>query len=714
MSVERLQQQIRAAERRYQERPPQPRGVTGAPPLESTADLPDTPQRIVQRAQRLGMQEMLGTEMARDVSPSGRSPILTLYERIIAQNDLLGAAFLLQGAQVSRSVGRIVVRAPSGRPLHMGTGFLVSPRLIMTNNHVIATQAEAAPSIVEFNFYVQPDGHTATPIVFNLDPRTFFVTNPQLDYTLLAVQPVNADGVPLASRGWNPLLPDQGKILVGERANILQHPQGNPQQLALRQNEITALLDDFLHYISDTHQGSSGSPVFNDQWELFALHHAGVPQRDPQGRILLLSGQPWDNRPDTVGQIAWVANEGARISRIVADLENRIRTMTLAQRALYRAAFTSRPLLEESLSTQPAGGLTAPTSTIPSAAPSTTVEPDGSVTWTVPIQIRVSLGTAAPLLPSVATGGTDMDTAIAPAPPDEQPASADLDHALAVLRDCAQRPYYDEAADQAARDHYYSGLAADLPPAERFQQLHALLADTHTGRFSYKVARLEHLYPWVDLHEEGGQRRLHSIYSGIAFDAEAFIREDLAIDARLAAQVRELALVESSLEAIQAQIAALEAQSPFNCEHVVPQSWFDERSPMREDLHHLFACESNCNSFRSNIPYYQFSPEEEAFRDQCGRRDSASTKFEPVAGKGAVARATLYFLLRYPGMVGDEGRELARARLPVLLNWHQAEPVTHYELHRNAAIAEVQGNRNPLIDHPEWATAIDFERGFGG
>jgi endonuclease G, mitochondrial len=39
--------------------------------------------------------------------------------------------------------------------------------------------------------------------------------------------------------------------------------------------------------------------------------------------------------------------------------------------------------------------------------------------------------------------------------------------------------------------------------------------------------------------------------------------------------------------------------------------------------------------------------------------------------------------------------------------------VEEYERHRNAAIAELQGNRNPLIDHPQWATAITFAAGFG-
>ena len=94
-------------------------------------------------------------------------------------------------------------------------------------------------------------------------------------------------------------------------------------------------------------------------------------------------------------------------------------------------------------------------------------------------------------------------------------------------------------------------------------------------------------------------------------------------------------------------------------------------------------------------------------RTDCGRREPEG--FEPLAGKGPVARATLYFLLRYPGVVGDESRELGRERIALLLAWHRDDPVGEYERHRNAAIAELQGNRNPLIDHPEWAERIAFE-----
>jgi endonuclease G len=83
---------------------------------------------------------------------------------------------------------------------------------------------------------------------------------------------------------------------------------------------VVDVLDNFLHYRTDTSPGSSGSPVFNDQWEIVALHHSGVPKKDAQGRILTRDGRVW-NKSISESQIAWVANEGVRISRILKHLE---------------------------------------------------------------------------------------------------------------------------------------------------------------------------------------------------------------------------------------------------------------------------------------------------------------------------------------------------------------------------------------------------------
>jgi len=57
--------------------------------------------------------------------------------------------------------------------------------------------------------------------------------------------------------------------------NIVQHPQGRRKEVSLHDNKVGYVYDKVIRYSADTEPGSSGSPVFNNQWELVALHHAG-------------------------------------------------------------------------------------------------------------------------------------------------------------------------------------------------------------------------------------------------------------------------------------------------------------------------------------------------------------------------------------------------------------------------------------------------------
>ena len=145
-----------------------------------------------------------------------------VLERLLGDNDLIEVAFLEAGYRVARSVGRIDVRR-NGRHLGFGTGSLVSPRLLLTNNHVLETEVDAVDSRVEFDYQVDPEGVPLTSVSFALDPAAFFITDPELDYTLVAVAE-RAGARELAEFGWNPLVGAEGKILRGEKVNIIQHP----------------------------------------------------------------------------------------------------------------------------------------------------------------------------------------------------------------------------------------------------------------------------------------------------------------------------------------------------------------------------------------------------------------------------------------------------------------------------------------------------------
>ncbi|MGY1690643.1 endonuclease I family protein [Geodermatophilus sp. SYSU D01105] len=267
---------------------------------------------------------------------------------------------------------------------------------------------------------------------------------------------------------------------------------------------------------------------------------------------------------------------------------------------------------------------------------------------------------------------------------------ADVEAALAELARARDRVYFDAEADAAAAEEYYRGLAP--------RQFGDLVRRSHVRTPRYRPAR--ELYPWVDLQPSGV---LRSLYTAHEWDPEELIRADLAVAVDRA---RELAarLAGPGSHHDPEAAAEVEAALPFNCEHVVPQSWFGRAEPMRGDLHHLFACESRCNSFRGNTPYAEFADFPEpgrahpgtVVRGECGK--SEGDGFEPARGKGPAARAVCYFLLRYPGIV--EAAEMPPQRLATVLAWHEAEPVTEWERHRNAAVFARQGNRNPFIDHP--------------
>ena len=294
-----------------------------------------------------------------------------------------------------------------------------------------------------------------------------------------------------------------------------------------------------------------------------------------------------------------------------------------------------------------------------------------------------------------------VNPSVPPAQPADSSTASAVDQALAEFEAARAQPYYAEAADRTDRDDYYASLGGRPPPASALSNH---LEATHNPRVRYDSGRS--IYTWADLHED---QLLRSIYSGATFDPREAIADVVLLDQRIKTLEARMADGRVSDSAGLQEIDLLAAASPYNCEHVVPQSWFRSSEPMRGDMHHLFACGNRCNSFRGNTPYFDFPDFRDVVQDDCGKReqvDSSAFGFEPKSGKAIVARATLYFLLRYPGRISK--RSLPADRIPTLLAWHRGAAPNRYERHRNQAIFKRQGNRSPLIDFPEWADAFDF------
>lgn len=352
----------------------------------------NTPERVAQRLRRLRADPAL-------VQHGGEStePFPQALERVLHTNDLLGLRFFEQGLRVARAVGRIHIRGDQGQALGYGTGFLVSPRLLLTNHHVLSSAAQARRSVVEFNYQESASGEMQSSEVVALQPDTLFLADADLDYALIAV----AAEPGLGTYGWLPLISDPGKVLVGETVNIIQHPNGEPKQLAIRHNQVVDELEQFLHYQTDTDPGSSGSPVLNDQWEVVALHHSGVPQRNSQGEVLTTDGRPWE---EGMGEhrIAWEANEGVRVSQLLQHIREQalppeaeeLRQELLEAPSPPLEAEEERPMdgevwLPEGEGFPPPPPGAMPPLVVPATAPA---GPAGVSNWTIPLQISVSLG----------------------------------------------------------------------------------------------------------------------------------------------------------------------------------------------------------------------------------------------------------------------------------------------------------------------------------
>lgn len=160
----------------------------------------------------------------------------------------------------------------------------------------------------------------------------------------------------------------------------------------------------------------------------------------------------------------------------------------------------------------------------------------------------------------------------------------------------------------------------------------------------------------------------------------------------------------------------------YNREHLVPQSSFGSNFPMQSDIHHVIPTDGRVNNFRGSLAFGNVATANWTSLNGSKRGSSAmagysGTVFEPIDEfKGDIARALLYFAVRYQNTVdgytsfvmfnGTEDQVFFDWGVTVLLEWHAADPVSQHEIDRNTAAYDYQGNANPFVSHPEYATMI--------
>jgi endonuclease G, mitochondrial len=315
-------------------------------------------------------------------------------ERVLEGNELTDISYLEEGLIVARAVCRIVIRK-DGSLLGYGTGFLIAPGVLITNRHVLEDAACARESVAQFRYERDVQGRELPSVDFALRVTPAPIISKELDFAIVQVEPRSARGEALEQFGWLRLSPEPGKGFIGEYLTIVQHPNGERKQICVRENKLLKYSEDgpYVWYQTDTVAGSSGSPAFNNSWQVVALHHSSVPQTrrvNGKDRWLARDGKLWTPEMGD-DAVAWKANEGIRVSRIMAHLSARHAAHPLARAVLTATdARASR------------GGSGGETSVDPNQIQVRT-DASGNMRVLIPVDIGIQVGAQQPAAPDRAS-----------------------------------------------------------------------------------------------------------------------------------------------------------------------------------------------------------------------------------------------------------------------------------------------------------------------
>jgi len=196
-------------------------------------------------------------------------------ERILGVDRYLSLTWYRTGLKRCRAVARIQTADDHG----IGTAFLVAgpdlhpalpPLVVITNGHVVPEDLDPGHAHVAFHGLDDDPGRQAR---FRVVRQWWYQPSADrgLDTTILELDGYPADVAPTPLAKGLPAKPLQHR-----RAYVIGHPGGSAQpQFSLQDNILIDYDHRVLRYRSPTEGGSSGSPVFDDEWRLIGLHHAG-------------------------------------------------------------------------------------------------------------------------------------------------------------------------------------------------------------------------------------------------------------------------------------------------------------------------------------------------------------------------------------------------------------------------------------------------------
>lgn len=121
----------------------------------------------------------------------GGSTSEDVKEKVFGENTLRSIAFLEKALDVARSVVRIEL------PFSQGTGFMLTPDLLLTNHHVLENESDVSKAMFQFNYQQDFQGKEQALDEFEAKKEGVYHSNQDLDYAIveLANSPGNKWGI---------------------------------------------------------------------------------------------------------------------------------------------------------------------------------------------------------------------------------------------------------------------------------------------------------------------------------------------------------------------------------------------------------------------------------------------------------------------------------------------------------------------------------------
>ena len=210
----------------------------------------------------------------------------TLEVLTMGRSTLLPVNFLAKGVQTSKAVGKVEIKVGSNR-FNVGTGFLFKLEndddlFFMTNYHVINSKTDIDKTKVIFDFELDIYGESIPSKSFKIDGNGPWYCSEVQEYDTTVFKLID-EQQELTKYGYIEL--KEIGIDKNDFVNIIQHPGGEMKQISLYHNVVTNTDGRVVQYLTDTLKGSSGSPVFNSDWEVVALHHSGNVSKPEEPRL---------------------------------------------------------------------------------------------------------------------------------------------------------------------------------------------------------------------------------------------------------------------------------------------------------------------------------------------------------------------------------------------------------------------------------------------